>query len=196
MKFLENFDTFEPKTIDELLEKLSIVEESILDSIDAELVNIESFLTEDIYIGDIEDLNKNHMLDSILRSKGLKKNKVEYTDDYETFLVSPFKFFLAQDKRKNSLQNPDYIFIQTYNQTKNEWNNVRLYKINGDFNNFYDKLSNRTIEIEHGDSTYLYQTSNKNQWDLVNREPSEDFPKNVRKEDLIDILNRVRNSIS
>jgi len=196
MKHLRTFESFkieEPSTMDELLEKLSVVEKSILDSVQAELLNIESFIG-DIDITDLENLDNNSEFQKILRLKNLKRGVVELTDDYETFLLNPFKFLLVRYNNKTDLQDPDYIFIQTFNSTQQDWNSVKLYQINGEFSNFYDKLTNRTIEIEEEGESFLYQTSNKNEWELVNREETENFPKFVRKEELLKILDRQGNT--
>lgn len=192
IKTFESFNLEEPKTMTELLEKLSVVEQSILDSIGAELLNINHFLGDDIPINVLEELDANGSFINLLIMKGLRKDTVQYTDDYETFLLSPFKYLLVKNKIKNDLQNPDFMFIQTFNSTQQRWNPIKLYKINGDFKNFYDKLTNRTVEIEFNGSTYLYQTSNKNEFELMNAEETENFPRFVRKEELIEILNKNR----
>lgn len=193
MKFIKTFESFdlqEPKTMSELLEKLSVVEQSILDSIGAEMINIENFLHESIPLDNLENLESNPEFINLLIIKGLRKDTVKHTDDYETFLLEPFKYLLTRDKVKNDLQDPDFIFIQTFNSTQQKWNSIKMYKITGDFKNFYEKLTNRTIEIEDNGSKYLYQTSNKNEFELVNQEENEKFPRFVRKEDLLKMMNK------
>ena len=193
MKFIKTFESFdlqEPKTMSELLEKLSVVEQSILDSIGAEMINIENFLHESIPLDNLENLESNPEFINLLIMKGLRKDTVKHTDDYETFLLEPFKYLLTRDKVKNDLQDPDFIFIQTFNSTQQKWNSIKMYKITGDFKNFYEKLTNRTIEIEDNGSKYLYQTSNKNEFELVNQEENEKFPRFVRKEDLLKMMNK------
>lgn len=193
MKFIKTFESFnieEPKTMTELLEKLSVVEQSILDSIGAEIININEFLNDEISLDNLEHMESNSEFINLLKVKGLRKDTIQYTDDYETFLLSPFKYLLVRNKTKNDLQDPDYMFIQTYNSTQQQWNSVKLYRITGDFKNFYNKLTNRTIEIEDNGSKYLYQTSNKNEFELVNHEGTDKFPRFVRKEDLLKIINK------
>jgi sulfur carrier protein ThiS len=195
-KYIKSFESFkveEPSTMSELLEKLSVVEEEILSSINAEPVNIDSFLngvvSNDLHqLADMSDFNK------LLRIKGLKKGNVENTDDFETFLLSPFRYLMIWEKGKNELVDPDFLFIQTFNSTEQDWNKIRLYKINGNFKNFYDKLSNRTIEIKDNGIKYIYQTSNKNEWELTNQKETERFPRFVRKEDLLNIINNINES--
>ena len=191
MNFIKSFESFkleQPKTMSELLEKLSVVEQSILDSIGAEIVNIDFFLNDEIPTDSLENLENNPSFIKLLKIKGLKKEEIKFTSDYETFLINPFKYLLLRSNDKNNLQNPDYIFIQTFNSTQQKWNSIKLYEITGDFKNFYEKLTNRTIEINHNGSTYLYQTSNKNEFELVNQEENKKFPRFVRKEDLIKMM--------
>lgn len=190
IKTLESFKIEEPKTMSELLEKLSVVEQNILDSIKAEPVNIESFFNGELPTNDLESLINNTEFNELLKVKGLTRGNIELTDDYETFLLSPFKYLLIKDKAKSELHNPDYIVLQTFNSTQQKWNNIKLYQINGDFKNFYDKLTNRTIEIKHDGKTYLYQTSNKNEWELTNQKGDDNFPRFLRKEQLLKIINR------
>ena len=191
-KTFESFKIDEPSTMDELLEKLSVVEESLLDSVGAEKVDISMFIDSDSNINDLDDLVLNASFNKVLNMKGLKRANVEHTDDYETFLLSPFKFCLIYEKDKNSLHNPDYLLLQTFNSTQQTWNIIRLFKINGDFSNFYKKLTNRTIELSDNGETFIYQTSNKNQWDLINRESNKSFPKKLRKEELLKIITELK----
>lgn len=190
IKTLESFKLEEPKTMSELLEKLSVVEQNILDSIKAEQINIEGFFNKKLPTNNLENLINNTEFNGLLRVKGLTRGNVEQTDDYETFLLTPFKYLLIKAKEKSELHNPDFIVLQTFNPTEQNWNKLKMYKINGDFKNFYDKLTNRTIEIEHGGKNYLYQTSNKNQWELTNQEETDQFPKYLRKEQLLKIISR------
>jgi hypothetical protein len=193
MIYLTDFGDFRKDkftTIEELFEKLSVVEQNILDSIGAEIINIEAFFNSNLNDIELEDLHNNTNYNNVLKIKGLRKSNVEYTSDYETFLVSPFKFLLLYNKRNNNLQSPEFIIIQTFDDVKQDWNNMKMYKIGGNFKNFYEKLTNRTIEILDGDKKYLYQTTNKNEWELINTEPTDNFPKTVRKEELLKIINR------
>jgi hypothetical protein len=193
IKTYESFKLEEPKTMSELLEKLSVVEQNILDSIKAEQINIESFINGKLPTNNLDNLINNTEFNDLLRVKGLSRGSIELTDDYETFLLSPFKYLLIKDKEKSELHNPDFIILQTFNSTEQNWNNIKMYKINGDFKNFYDKLTNRTIEIEHDGKNYLYQTSNKNEFDLINQEETNEFPKSIRKEQLLKMINKYVN---
>ena len=62
MKFIKTYESFlvdEPSTMSELLEKLSVVEQNILDSIKAEPIEIFSFFNKELPTGDLEELSKN-----------------------------------------------------------------------------------------------------------------------------------------
>lgn len=193
MKFIRTFESFhleEPTTMSELLEKLSVVEQNILDSVRAEIINIDAFFNGEVSDLNLDDLSENAEFNKVLRIKGLKKSNVEHTDDYETFLINPFKYLLIMDKNKTDLEDPDFIIIQTYNSMEQDWNTLKMYKINGNFKNFYDKLSSRTIELDHDGKRYIYQTSNKNEWELTNQKETDRFPRFVRKEDLLQIINK------
>jgi hypothetical protein len=84
----------------------------------------------------------------------------------------------------NELENPDYIIFQSWNDTISKWGDAKLYKVNADIKNFYDKLSSKVIEISDGGEKYIYQTSNGNEWLLQNVEKANDvFKKYFRTEE-------------
>jgi hypothetical protein len=62
------------------------------------------------------------------------------------------------------------MLLQTYSDINKQWENIKFYKINGDINLFYNKLSSKIIEVEIDDKKYIYQTSNGNEWNLQNIE--------------------------
>ena len=69
------------------------------------------------------------------------------------------------------------------------WTPVELYRVNGDVNRFYNKLTSKTIEIIEGDQNYIYETSNGNDWILQNSDRENDvYKKILRKEELQDLL--------
>lgn len=194
MRYLKTYESFkieEPTTMSELLEKLSVVEKNIMDSIKAEEINIEAFFNGEVPIQDIERLSENSEFHDLLKLKGLDIGKVENTDDYETFLLNPFKYLLIRERGKSDLDNPKYIIIQTFNSTEQDWNNLKMYEIHGEFRNFYDKLANRTIELNHNGVRYIYQTSNKNEWELTNQKGTDMFPRFIRKEDLLKLIHEL-----
>ena len=92
--------------------------------------------------------------------------------------------------KASELMNPDFLLIQTWNETLNKWNDVKLFKVNDDIKKFYDKLSSKTIEIEVNDDTYIYRTSNSgNNWELQNLNDSTDmFKRFLNRAELQTIL--------
>ena len=93
------------------------------------------------------------------------------------------------DINSNELENPVYLLMQIWNDTIDKWQDVKLYKVNDDVKKFYDKLTSRTIEIVDGDQTYIYTTSNGNEWILQNSDKENDiYKKSFRKEELEDLV--------
>jgi hypothetical protein len=89
------------------------------------------------------------------------------------------------------IENPKYILFQSWNDSLGKWEDTKLFKVNGEIKNFYDKLSSRVIEIDDGENKYIYQTSNKNEWSLLNGEKeNKDFKKYLRSDEFEDLINR------
>ena len=92
---------------------------------------------------------------------------------------------------KNELENPSYLIFQSWNETLNKWEDVKLYKIHENIQRFYDKLISRTIKIVDGGDKYIYMASNANEWVLQNVEKENDIYKRVfRKEELDELLSK------
>jgi hypothetical protein len=179
--------------IEDLLESLTIWHDALLNAIDAEEVDIfDTFKLPN------EDFSKNLDLDFLgdniefinsLSSIALKKSEIKNSDDYQTFLNKPCKFMFIFDINSNELENPVYLLFQTWNETLDKWEDVKLYKVRDNVTKFYDKLTSRTIEILDGDDNYIYETSNGNEWVLQNRDKANDVYKAVfRKEELQELL--------
>ena len=97
----------------------------------------------------------------------------------------------------NELENPNYIIFQPWSDVLNKWEDCKLYKVNGDIKNFYDKLSSKVIEIEDGGERYIYQTSNGNEWTLQNVEKATDiFKKYFRTDEFEQLLRDRKSSIN
>lgn len=193
MKFLKKFNTFllENNNIDEFVELVADVNilESIVTDTDMLLKSIEAkevdiFKTFELNPDNfknnftIERLYKSKSFNKSLNKKNMKKSTLEETDDSETFIENTYniKFFLIHDINKLSIDNPNYIVYQSKKKVDNKWDSVRMYEVNGDIKNFYDKLSNKTIELKKDDKVYIYFTSNSgNNWQLQNIEQSNDI---------------------
>ena len=93
------------------------------------------------------------------------------------------------DQNANEIENPDYILFQSWNETIKEWDSAKLYKVTEDIKKFFDKLTSRTIELLDGDTNYIYNTSNGNDWVLQNSDKENDvYKKEFRKEELQTLL--------
>ena len=201
MKYLDYYKNFKEsividlsiQNVSELMESLTIWYDSLLVSIGAEEVDI--FSTFHLPVEEYKDkLDLDFLEDHVefinsLSSIALKKSELQYSDSYETFLNKPCKFMFIYGINRNELENPEYLLFQSWQETLEKWDDVKLYKVNDDVKKFYDKLSSRTIELIDGDENYIYTTANGNEWVLQNVEKENDIYKRVfRKEELQDFL--------
>jgi len=175
-------------------ESLSIWYDALLGSVGAQEVDIfDTFkLPKDDYIDklDLEYLSDNIEFINSLSSIGLKKSGVQSSDDFETFVNKPCRFMLIYNIESNELENPNYLLIQSWNETLNKWENSKLYKVNDDIKKFYDKLSSKTIEVDDNGEKYIFVSSNSNEWILQNAEKSSDkFKKYFRKDEFEKFIN-------
>ena len=191
MKYLKNYNTYqESLKLDvsiinvDINESLGVYYENILKSIGAEEVNIFDVfsLPKDQFVDklNLDVLTANPEFIHSLSSIGLKKSGLQNTDELETFASKPCRFMLIYRVEANELENPDYIIFQSWNETVDKWDDTKLYRINGEIKNFYDKLSSKVIEIEEGDQKYIYQRSNNSEWNLQNNEESDKCKKYFR----------------
>lgn len=174
-------------------ESMSIWYDALLDSIGAEELDIfDTFkLPKDDYIDklDLQYLSDNIEFINSLSSIGLKKSTIQLSDDYETFINKPTRFMFIYNIESNELENPNYLIIQSYNDSLKKWEDSKLYKVNDDVKKFYDKLSSKIIEVEDEGKNYIYSTSNGNEWILQNTEIENDtFKKYLRKEDFESLI--------
>lgn len=167
---------------DVLLASINAEEKDIFDTLSLPKDFYKSRLTLDFLSNNIEFINS-------LSSLGLKKSQVNASDDFQCFINKPCKWMFIYDISSNELENPIYIVFQVWNETAKEWEDVKLFKVNGDAKNFYDKLSSKTIEVTDGDENYIYVTSDGNTWELQNTDKENDIYKRFfRKEELQKIL--------
>lgn len=201
MKYLKKYSQYKEsividlnfQNVQDLLESLNIWHDALLTSIDAEEVNIfDTFkLPNDEFNDklDLDFLSDNVEFINSLSSIALKKSELKNSQDFQTFLNKPCKFMFIFDINSNELENPAYLLFQTWNESLNKWEDVKLYKINDNIKKFYDKLTSRTIEIVDGDENYIYDTSNGSEWNLQNSEKENDIYKRVfRKDELQSLL--------
>lgn len=198
MNYIKTYNSFKEsieidnfQNLSDLLESLTIFEDSLLSSIKAEkedIVNIFDHIKD--YKGkvDINDISEDSNFVESLSKIGLRKSNLQNTNDFETFLGKPLKFMPIFKINDNDLMNPVYLLLQSYNSSKNEWDEIRLYKVNDDIKKFYDKLSSKTIEIIDNKTkdSYIYITSNSgNDWELKNlNDETEVFKRYLQNPDL------------
>jgi hypothetical protein len=175
---------------DVLLSAISAEEKDIFDTLKLPKDFYQERLTLDFLSNNIEFVNS-------LSSLGLKKSPVQNTEEYQTFVNKPCKWMFIYDIASNELENPLYITFQVWNETNKEWEDVKLFKINGDVKKFYDKLSSKTIEVTDGDENYIYITSDGNTWELQNLDKENDVYKRFfRKDELQSLLNDRKVTVS
>jgi hypothetical protein len=201
MKYLKKYNKFKEsilvdlniQSVADILESLTIWSDSLLEAIGAE--EVDMFDTFKLPMEDYKDkldldyLENNVEFINSLSSIALKKSEVKLSDDFSTFINKPCRFMFIYDINSNELENPNYLIFQSWNETLNKWEDVKLYKIHGDVQKFYDKLTSRTIELIDGDENYIYNVSNSNEWVLQNVEKENDiYKRTFRKEELQDLL--------
>lgn len=177
---------------EDIFETMNIWNDTLLKSINAEEVDLydELELDREMYQNklDINFLESNVEFINSLTSLGLKKTEVMNSNDFETFLKTPCKYMFIYKQNYSELQNPDYLLFQTMIDDRN-WDNVKLYKVNGNVDRFYDKLSSKTIEIIDNGTRYIYSTSNGNEWILQNTKPNDAYEKVFRRKEIQKIIN-------
>ena len=201
MKYLKKYTTYKEsimvdlmfQNMVELLESLTIWHDALLSSIAAEEVDI--FSTFHLPVEEYKDkLDLDFLEDHVefinsLSSLALKKSTLEHSDSYETFLNKPCKFMFIYGINRNELENPEYLLFQSWQETLEKWDDVKLYKVNENIQRFYDKLSSRVLELIDGGDKYIYKTSNGNEWILQNTDNENDtYKKTFRKTELEDLL--------
>ena len=208
MRVIKSYNKFKESLVIDLmmssvdiLESMNIWHDVLLSAISAEEKDIFDTLKlpKDFYQGrlTLDFLSDNIEFVNSLSSLGLKKSPVQNTEEYQTFVNKPCKWMFIYDIASNELENPLYITFQVWNETNKEWEDVKLFKINGDVKKFYDKLSSKTIEVTDGDENYIYITSDGNTWELQNLDKENDVYKRFfRKDELQSLLNDRKVTVS
>jgi len=208
MRVIKSYNKFKESLVIDLmmssvdiLESMNIWHDVLLSAISAEEKDIFDTLKlpKDFYNGrlSLDFLSDNIEFINSLSSLGLKKSPVQNTEEYQTFVNKPCKWMFIYDINSNELENPLYITFQVWNETNKDWEDVKLFKINGDVKKFYDKLSSKTIEVTDGDENYIYITSDGNTWELQNLDKENDVYKRFfRKDELQSLLNDRKVTVS
>jgi len=205
MKTIKNYNTFifensiemvEVFNDADILESIVTDSDALLKSINAEEVNLYQIfslnadnLSPNITIEELYD--NDSFNDSLTKSK-YKKNELESTEETETFIDDTIvvKFFSIYKKNASELEQPEFIIYQSKKRKESNWNPVKVYKVNEDMKHFYDKLTNKSVEIKKGDKTYIYATSNSgNDWILgVGTKETNNFKNYMTNNDIKAIL--------
>jgi hypothetical protein len=204
MKTLKNYNTFIFESAIEMveifndadiLESIVTDSDSLLKSIKAEEVDLFQsfkFNPDDISSNvSIEELYDNKPFNDSINKKNFKKNELESTEETETFIEDTIvvKFFSVYEKDASELEQPKYIIYQNKKKTSNDWEPVKCYKVNDNMKHFYDKLTNKSVEIKKSGKTYLYNTSNSgNDWVLQAQSEEGDFKEYMSNDDIKAVL--------
>lgn len=180
----------------EILESLVTSTDKLLKLIDAKEVNLfDTFnLDRDNFDADFDIyyLYENKEFNDFLTDNELKKDEIESTENYETFLdnVYDVRFFTLHKIEQSELEKPQFIILQSKAKEEKEWNPVRCYTVNNDMRNFYDEMTSKTIELIDNDNRFIYKTSNSgNDWVLQNIEDENDkFKEYLSNEEIKRIL--------
>ena len=120
----------------------------------------------------------------------LKKGEMETTMDIENFLRKniDMKFFFLYNRDESILDNPDFLILQYYKDKK--WYPIEIYTIKGGVEDFYRKLTAKTIELTENNITYTYQTSNSgNNWILKDKDKKTDkFKPNLNTDSIKELI--------
>ena len=174
---------------------LEYIKESITTDVDGLLNSINDkkvdfydiHLSSDEYVNmAIEILYNDGNFNQQLFKDNLKKGEMESTLDIENFLRKDIdmKFFFLYSRNETVLDDPDFLIIQYYKD--NKWHPIEIYKIKGAVEDFYAKLTAKTIELTFDNIKYTYETSNSgNNWLLKYKDKKTDkFKENLETEEI------------
>jgi hypothetical protein len=174
---------------------LEYIKEAITTDVDGLLNSINDkktdffaiHLSNDDYINKtIDDLYDDGDFNNQLFKENLKKGEIESTTEIENFLRKDIdmKFFFLYSRDETILDNPNFLILQYYKNDK--WYPIEIYKIDSNIDNFYKKLTAKTIKLTFDDVTYIYQTSNSgNNWILKDKQKkTEKFKENLENEEI------------
>lgn len=180
------------KYIQYIKEAITTDVDGLLDSINDTKVDFYAIhlSNEDYITKTIEFLYNDADFNQQLFKDNLKKGEMNSTTDVENFLRKDIdmKFFFLYDRKETILNNPNFLILQYFKNKK--WNTIELYSINGKIENFYEKLTAKTIELKYDNITYTYETSNSgNNWILKDSDKKNDkFKENLETEEIKNLI--------
>lgn len=148
-------------------------------------------LSNDNYINEtIDELYNEAEFNKQLFKENLKKGEIESTTEIENFLRKDIdmKFFFLYSRNETILNNPNFLILQYYKD--NKWHPIEIYKLNGKIEDFYAKLTAKTIKLTFDDVTYIYITSNSgNNWILKDKsKKTEKFKENLETNEIKQLI--------
>lgn len=148
-------------------------------------------LSNDNYINEtIDELYNEAEFNKQLFKENLKKGEIESTTEIENFLRKDIdmKFFFLYSRNETILNNPNFLILQYYKDDK--WHPIEIYKLNGKIEDFYAKLTAKTIKLTFDDVTYIYITSNSgNNWILKDKsKKTEKFKENLETNEIKQLI--------
>ncbi len=178
---------------------LQYIKESITTDVDGLLDSIKEIKVDFFEIGLSNDDYINKTIDFLyddadfntqLFKENLKKGELNTTMDIENFLRRDIdmKFFFLYNRNETVLDNPEYLILQYFKNDK--WFPIEIYKIKGNIEKFYEKLTAKTIKLTYDNVTYIYSTSNSgNNWLLKdNKKKNDKFKLNLETEQIKDLI--------
>jgi len=194
--YLEDIENIPMVADAEILESIVVDSDELMrdvkaskESFDGEPFNFDIRQFDDDYT--IEQLRNNPDFNDSLSHNEMFISELSNTRDYDTFIDNDIKYMLIHKRddrdldKLEKLGDPLYIIFQT-KDLHGDWkrDNIKIYKIEGNFNNFYRKLSSKTIELVKGDKKYIYISNGQN-WILRNIENKDETFKDVMSNDEI-----------
>lgn len=180
------------KYLQYIRESITTDVDGLLDSINDKKVDFFALhLSNDSYLNKtIEDLYNDGDFNKQLFKDDLKKGQMESTMDIENFLRKDIdmKFFFLYSRKETILDNPNFLILQYYKDDK--WYPIEIYTIKGKVEDFYDKLTAKTIQLTSNNIIYVYQTSNSgNNWLLEDKNKKTDkFKENLETDDIKELI--------
>lgn len=176
------------KYLQYIKESITTDVDGLLQSINDKKVDFYSIgLSNDNYINKtLEFLYDDADFNNQLFKENLKKGEMDSTMEIENFLRKDIdmKFFFLYNRNETVLDNPDYLILQYFKD--NKWYPIEIYKIKGSIQNFYEKLTAKTIKLIQDNVTYIYETSNSgNNWILKDKNKKTDnFKENLTTDEI------------
>lgn len=145
----------------------------------------------------IENLYNNADFNHKLDKKKLKKGKLQDTKYNEVLLENKYilRFFFVYKKDAIEIEEPKFILVQYYNKKRDRLSTIKCYKNKNNIQDFYEDLTDATIEIEKGDDNFIYKTSNSgNNWELKNpKDVQGEFKDQLDKKEIKKVLKNDKN---